>query len=149
MSAAAVLFLLFYSVIKLVQIPPVVEAFTRLGMPVDLARSIATREFACLALYLVPRLAVPGAILLRGFLGGAVLTHVRVGDPLLSHVLFPVYIGSLLVIGGYAVYDVKSKEEALKWTTRFMELHRQHWKGWEGETEVCQILGAGDFTPGK
>jgi hypothetical protein len=67
-SAAAVLFLLFDATIKLMVIPPVVEAFTRL----------------------------PGAILLTGFLGGAVVTHVRVGDPLLSHALFPVYIGALV-----------------------------------------------------
>jgi hypothetical protein len=45
------------------------------------------------------------------------------------------------VIGGYAVYAVKSKEEALKWARRFMELHREHWKGWEGECELRQLLG--------
>jgi hypothetical protein len=49
--------------------------------------------------YLIPRTAIPGAILLTGFLGGAVVTHVRVGDPLLSHALFPVYV-SALVWGG-------------------------------------------------
>jgi hypothetical protein len=46
------------------------------------------------------------------------------------------------VIGGYAVYEVKSKEEAVKWSERFMELHRQHWKGWEGESEIRQIFDA-------
>ena len=45
------------------------------------------------------------------------------------------------VIGGYAVYDVPSKEDAVKWSTRFMELHRQHWPGWEGEAEIRQIMG--------
>jgi hypothetical protein len=44
------------------------------------------------------------------------------------------------VVGGYAVYDVKSREEALEWTRRFMELHREHWPGWEGETELRQIM---------
>ncbi|HJR62667.1 MAG TPA: YciI family protein [Gemmatimonadaceae bacterium] len=44
------------------------------------------------------------------------------------------------VIGGYAVYDVSSKEEAIEWTKRFMELHRKHWPGWEGETELRQIF---------
>ena len=77
-------------------IPPVVEAFTRLGFPVDLARGIGTLELACLIVYLIPRTAIPGAILLTGFLGGAVVTHVRVGDPLLSHALFPVYVGALV-----------------------------------------------------
>jgi hypothetical protein len=51
------------------------------------------------------------------------------------------------VIGGYAVYDLKSKAEALEWGTRFMELHLRHWPGWEGETEIRQIFGPGDFPP--
>jgi hypothetical protein len=46
------------------------------------------------------------------------------------------------VIGGYAVFDVPSKEEAIRWTSRFMALHKEHWKGWEGETEVRQIFEA-------
>ena len=45
------------------------------------------------------------------------------------------------VIGGYAVYDLKSKTEALEWARRFMEIHRVHWPGWEGEAEVRQIFG--------
>ena len=52
------------------------------------------------------------------------------------------------VIGGYAIYEVKSKEEALEWARRFMELHREHWPGWEGETEFRQIYGPSDFPPG-
>ena len=95
-STAAVLFLLFDATIKLMVIPPVVEAFTRLGFPVDLARGIGTLELVCLIVYVIPRTAIPGAILLTGFLGGAVVTHVRVGDPLLSHALFPVYVGALV-----------------------------------------------------
>ena len=55
----------------------------------------------CTALYLIPRSSIFGAILLTGFLGGAVATHVRVGDPLLSHVLFPTYIAALLWVGLY------------------------------------------------
>ena len=47
------------------------------------------------------------------------------------------------VIGGYAVYAVKSKEEALEWTRRFMALHQEHWKGWEGEVEVRQLYDPG------
>lgn len=49
------------------------------------------------------------------------------------------------VIGGYAVYDLPSREEAMKWATRFMELHRDTWPGWEGEAEVRQIFGPSDF----
>lgn len=44
------------------------------------------------------------------------------------------------VVGGYAVYTVKSKAEALDWAKRFLELHRQHWKGWEGEVELRQLF---------
>ena len=46
------------------------------------------------------------------------------------------------MIGGYAIFDVKTKEEAVEWSTRFMDLHRQHWPDWEGETEVRQIMGS-------
>lgn len=44
------------------------------------------------------------------------------------------------VIGGYAVYSVKTKEEAVAWARRFMDLHKQHWPQWEGETELRQIM---------
>jgi hypothetical protein len=50
------------------------------------------------------------------------------------------------VIGGYAVYDLRSKAEALEWARRFMELHRELWPGWEGEAEVRQVFGPGDFS---
>ncbi|HEY8715572.1 MAG TPA: YciI family protein [Candidatus Acidoferrum sp.] len=53
------------------------------------------------------------------------------------------------VIGGFAIFDLKSKEEAMEGAQRFMDLHRQHWPGWEGETEVRQIFGPGDFPPRK
>lgn len=49
------------------------------------------------------------------------------------------------VIGGYAQFELKSKEEAVEGAVRFMELHRQHWPGWEGETEVRQMYGPDDF----
>jgi hypothetical protein len=49
------------------------------------------------------------------------------------------------VVGGYAVFELKSKEEALEGALRFMELHKKHWPGWEGETEIRQIFGPEDF----
>ncbi|HEY8258959.1 MAG TPA: YciI family protein [Gemmatimonadales bacterium] len=49
------------------------------------------------------------------------------------------------VVGGFAVYQVKSREEAVAWTRRFMELHAKHWKGWEGEAEVRQMFDPSDF----
>ena len=51
------------------------------------------------------------------------------------------------VVGGFAVFELKSKKEALESALRFMELHKQHWPGWEGETEVRQIFGPEDFPP--
>jgi hypothetical protein len=45
-------------------------------------------------------------------------------------------------VGGYAVYDVNSKNEAIEWTSRFMQLHQEHWPGWEGESEIRQIFDA-------
>jgi hypothetical protein len=95
-SAMAVLFLLFDSVIKLVLIDPVVESFAQLGYPVSLARGIGLVELFCLACYVIPRTSVFGAILLTGYLGGAVATHVRVGSPLFTHILFPTYVGALI-----------------------------------------------------
>jgi hypothetical protein len=51
------------------------------------------------------------------------------------------------VVGGFAVFEFKSKEEAVASAVTFMELHKQHWPSWEGETEVRQILGPEDFPP--
>ena len=96
LTAVPVLFLAFDVTIKLMKIQPVVDSFTQLGIPVELARVVGTVELACLVLYCIPRTAVLGATLLTGYLGGAVLTHLRIGSPLLSHTLFPVYIGIML-----------------------------------------------------
>jgi hypothetical protein len=49
------------------------------------------------------------------------------------------------VVGGYAIFELKSKEEALEGAQRFMELHKKHWPGWEGETEIRQIFGPEDL----
>ena len=96
MSGFAVLFLAFDFTIKLLVIQPVVDSFARLGIPANLPITIGLLELACVVVYLVPRTAILGAILLTGYLGGAMMCHVRVGDPLLSHVLFPSFIGMML-----------------------------------------------------
>ena len=101
MTALPVLFLLFDSVIKLIRIDPVAQSFTQLGYPIHLAVAIGVIELVCLAAYVVPRSSVLGAILLTGYLGGAVATHVRVGSPLWTHVLFPIYVAALLWGGLY------------------------------------------------
>ncbi len=104
LSGLGVAFLALDGAIKLVPIQPVVEAFQHLGIPLQLASSIGLLQLACLALYVVPRTAPLGALLLTGFLGGAISTHLRVGDPLFSHTLFPIYV-ALLLWGGLALRD--------------------------------------------
>jgi hypothetical protein len=101
LTALPVLFLAFDIVIKLMRIDPVLESFRELGYPVSLAVWIGTLELVCLVVYLIPRTAVLGAILLTGYLGGAIATHVRLGNPLFSHVLFPIYVALPLWAGLY------------------------------------------------
>ena len=99
LTALPVLFLLFDSTIKLIVIQPAVDSFTQLGWPVHLSLAIGALELLCLALYLVPRTAVLGAMLLTAYLGGAVATHARVESPMFTHTLFPVYVAVLLWVG--------------------------------------------------
>jgi hypothetical protein len=103
-SGLAVLFLLFDAVIHVMQIAPVVEAAAQLGYPAGVFVPLGIIELVCLGLYVLPRTSVLGAILLTGYLGGAVAIHVRVGSPLFSHVLFPVYVG-LMIWGGLYLRD--------------------------------------------
>lgn len=97
MSAAPSMLLLFSSVMKLARPAPVVEGFTQLGYDAGLALRIGVVELVCTLLYLIPRTAVLGAILLTGYLGGATATHVRVGDPYFG----PILLGVLLWGGLY------------------------------------------------
>jgi hypothetical protein len=100
-SGIAVLFLAFDTVIKFTSMPAVTESMTQLGYPVSSAVVIGILELVCLVVYLVPRTSVLGAVILTGYLGGAIASHFRVGNPLLSHVLFPIYIAALLWGGLY------------------------------------------------
>ncbi|MEZ4747724.1 MAG: DoxX family protein [Calditrichia bacterium] len=101
MSAIPVLFLIMDSIPKILVLEPVVEATTQLGYPESVIPGIGILLLICTILYTVPHTAFLGAILLTGYLGGAVATHVRIGNPLFSHVLFPVYLGILLWGGLY------------------------------------------------
>jgi hypothetical protein len=92
-------FLVLDAVMKFVKPAPVVEAFAQVGWPLTVSVGLGVVLLSCTALYAIPRSSISGAILLTGYLGGAVATHLRVGDPLLSHVLFPVYLGVLLWAG--------------------------------------------------
>jgi uncharacterized membrane protein YphA (DoxX/SURF4 family) len=99
LTAIPVLFLIFSGAIKLAHHAEVSRSMTHLGMPEVLAPAIGILELACVVLYLIPRTAVVGAVLATGFLGGAVALHLRVGDPLPTHTLFPIYVGALLWAG--------------------------------------------------
>src|SRR5215203_4487172 len=101
LTGLAALFLAFDTVMKLLAIEQAVQATTALGYPASVVVTIGVIELVCLTLYLVPATSVSGAILLVGYLGGAVATHVRVGNPLASHVLFPLYIAAMLWGGLY------------------------------------------------
>ena len=96
MWAVSVFFLAFDAVGKLLTLAPVVEGSARLGYNEPAVFAIGIIELVCLTLYVVPRTAVLGALLLTGYLGGAVATHFRIGDPLFSHILFPTYVATLL-----------------------------------------------------
>ena len=101
MSAIPVLMLIFSAVMKFAKPPPVLEGFKHLGLPENLAFGLGVLELGCTLLYLIPSTSVLGAILLTGYLGGAVATHVRIGSPLFSHVLFPIYVSALIWGGIY------------------------------------------------
>ena len=101
LSVLAVLFLAFDTVIKFTSMPAVAESMTQLGYPMSSVVAIGILELVCLVVYLVPRTSVLGAVILTGYLGGAIASHFRVGNPLLSHVLFPIYIAALLWGGLY------------------------------------------------
>lgn len=104
-SALIVLFLLFDSTIKLMRIAPAVEGTAKLGYPVSLVLPIGILLLVCVAAYAIPRTSVLGAILLTGYLGGAIASNLRVGLPLFGYVLFPVYVAVLLWGGLYLRSD--------------------------------------------
>jgi hypothetical protein len=94
-------FMAFDVVSKFAMPKPVVEAFAHTGWPVELAATVGAILLVCTVLYLIPRTAVLGAILLTGYLGGAVATNLRLQNPLFTNTLFPVYFGVLVWIGIY------------------------------------------------
>lgn len=106
LSVLPVLFLLMDVTMKLLSLPIVLETSAQLGYPATpaMAYTLGSILLACTVLYIYPRTAILGAVLLTAFLGGAVATHVRVGSPLLTHTLFGVYLG-VLVWGGLFLRD--------------------------------------------
>jgi hypothetical protein len=104
MSGLVVLFLLFDGGIKLIPLDIVLTTSQELGIPTHLARTLGALTLVCTLLYAWPRTAVLGAVLLTGYLGGAIYVHVRAGSPLFSHTLFGVYLG-LIAWGGLWLRD--------------------------------------------
>jgi hypothetical protein len=105
-SGFAIAFLIFDTVIKLLRLGPAMEGTTQLGYPASAVMVIGIIEAVCLAAYAFPRTAVLGAVLLTGYLGGAVATHLRIGSPLPSHTLFPLYVAAL-IWGGLYLRDTR------------------------------------------
>jgi DoxX-like family len=101
LSTLPVLLLLMSGVMDLMKPDFVVKAMVQQGFPEDVIAPLGIALLICTILYAVPRTAILGTILLTGYLGGAVATHVRAGDPLFSHVLAPVYFAVILWIGLY------------------------------------------------
>ncbi len=103
LSALPALFLLLDGVMKLVKPAPVIEATVQLGYPESVIIGLGIVLLICTILYLIPQTSVLGAILLTGYLGGAVATHVRVRGELFP-ILFPVIFG-VLIWGGLYLRD--------------------------------------------
>jgi len=106
MSGIVILFLLMDGAIKMVPIQPVTDSLKELGYPAgdSFARLLGVIVLVGTALYSWPRTALLGAILLTGLFGGAIASHLRLGDPLFSHTLFGVYLG-VLMWGGLWLRD--------------------------------------------
>lgn len=95
LSTLPVLMLLMSAAMKFMRPPDVVKGFAQLGYPERLALPLGILELACTIVYVIPRTSVLGAILLTGYLGGAIATHVRVGEPF----VIPVVLGVVIWVG--------------------------------------------------
>jgi hypothetical protein len=104
LSTLAVLFLGLDSFGKLAELEPVMTESTRLGYSPNVVFTLGVILLLCVVVYVIPRTSVLGAVLLTGYLGGAVATHVRMESPLFTHILFPMYV-ALFVWGGLVLRD--------------------------------------------
>jgi DoxX-like family len=104
MSGLVIAFMLLDGAMKLVPLDVVVTTSEQMGIPGSLARTLGVIGLVCTLLYAVPRTSVLGAILLTGYLGGAIASHLRLGDPIFTHTLFGLYLG-LLAWGGLYLRD--------------------------------------------
>src|SRR5436190_12310281 len=101
LSGLVVVFLLFDGAVKLVPWPIVTETMDKIGYgsSESLARTLGVITVACTVLYAIPPTSILGAILLTGYLGGAMASHLRIGSPLFSHTLFGFYLGLMVGAG--------------------------------------------------
>jgi DoxX-like family len=106
LSVVGTLFLILDSTGKLLEVQPVIDETVRLGYSPDIVFTLGVLLLASVVTYVTPPTSVLGALLLTGYLGGAVATHVRVESPLFSHILFPVYVAALLW-GGLVLRDAR------------------------------------------
>jgi hypothetical protein len=105
LSIIIILFLLFDAYGKLTKPDMVVKGTMDLGYPENVITPIGIILLVCTVLYAIPKSALLGAVLLTGYMGGAIATHIRVENPLFSHILFPVYLAILFWLGLYLRSD--------------------------------------------
>jgi len=96
LSALAILFLALDSAGKLLRLAPVLAGTVELGYPVSIVLPLGIVLSLCVAAYAIPATSILGAVLLTGYLGGAIATRARLGAPLLTHTLFPVYVAAIV-----------------------------------------------------
>lgn len=101
LSALVILFLLMDAMMKVMKAAPAVQGTVGVGYPEGVVVGIGLALLVSTILYAIPQTSVLGAILVTGYLGGAVATNVRVGNPLFSFILAPVYVGILTWLGLY------------------------------------------------
>jgi hypothetical protein len=109
MSGLVILFMLMDSIMKFVKPPEVIEGTLALGFNESHLPVIGALGLISTLLYAFPRTSILGAILLTGYFGGAVATHLRLDNPLLTHTLFTVYFG-ILIWGGLWLRNSKLRE---------------------------------------
>jgi len=104
MSGLVIAFLLMDGAMKLIPLQVVIDTSQQMAIPLDIIRTLGVLTLAGTLLYAWPRTSVLGAIILTGYLGGAIYAHFRLADPLFTHTLFGVYLG-LLIWGGLYLRD--------------------------------------------
>ena len=115
LSGLVIVFMLLDGAIKLVPWPVVMQTMEKMGYgsSENFARTLGVITIACTALYAIPPTSILGAILLTGYLGGAMASHARIGSPLFTHILFGLYLG-LMLWGGLWLRD-RSLRDLMPW----------------------------------